>query len=53
MTKCAENVTGLKLSTEDTNFSPIYRRGVVEEHFLCCEVISRGMVERKEERMLV
>lgn len=51
MTKRAENVSGLKLSTEDTDFSASGGE-MVEEHFLRCEASLQDGVERKEERML-
>jgi len=46
---CAENPTGLKLSTEGVD---LCFAQVVEERSVCIEVQARAWVERTEVRML-
>ena len=51
MAGCAENLPGLNLVPKIRILFDLSER-VVEEHFLCSEVLLKGKVERREERML-
>jgi hypothetical protein len=48
---CADNITGLKLSTEAMGLPSLRGRGAVGERSVCAEGRPKGRLERTEARM--